>query len=252
MTRTNELTVTTTRVHTARHLVRGLVVSAAAVGVLAGCTQGVGATATLPTTGARTPTTTSAEAPRPSTTTSSVAPTSSPATPAPAPEVGKALAAAIDDLSAKKRNLVRLDPARKQLLAGNEALRQARLAITAMRGDVYGTTRNCSAAWVQNGIVRTKAGVANGSANAVVTVVGSRRAQLAVLAQAATTVERQVAAQHSTLASLPNVKAAVEAARSTVVTEGSATNKINEAAMSLRANATQVSASGSQIMAKTC
>lgn len=251
MTRTNELTVTTTRVLAARHLVRGLVVSAAAVGVLAGCTQGVGATATLPTTGARTPTTTSAESARPSTTTSSVAPTSSPAT-APAPEVGKALAAALDDLSAKKRSLVRLDAARKQLVAGNEALRQARNAITAMRGDVYGTTRNCSAAWVQNGIVRTKAGVVNGSANAVMTVVGSRRAQLAVLAQAATNVERQVAAQHSTLASLPNVKAAVLAARSTVVTEVSATNKISEAAMSLRANATQVSASGSQIMAKTC
>ncbi|GAA1964596.1 hypothetical protein GCM10009817_00430 [Terrabacter lapilli] len=243
--------MTTTRVHTARHIVRDLVVSAAAVGVLAGCTQGVGATATLPTTSARTPTTTSAEAPSPSTTTPS-APTSSPATPAPAPEVGKALAAAIDDLSAKKRNLVRLDAARKQLVTGNEALRQARIAVTAMRSDVYGTTRNCSAAWVQNGIIRTKAGVANGSANAVMTVVGSRRAQLAVLAQTATTVERQVAAQHSTLASLPNVKAAVEAARSTVVTEGSATTKINEAAMSLRSNATQVSASGSQIMAKTC
>ncbi|HET9632246.1 MAG TPA: hypothetical protein VFP73_07600 [Terrabacter sp.] len=247
MTRTNELTVTTTRVHTARRLVRDLVVSAVAVGVLAGCTQDVGATATLPTTGPRTPTTTSAETPRPSTTAPSAAPAS-----APAPEVGKALAAALDDLSARKRNLIRLDAARKQLVTGNEALRQARNAITAMRGDVYGTTRNCSAASVQNGIVRTKAGVVNGIANAVTTVVGSRRAQLAVLAQAATTVERQVAAQHSTLASLPNVKAAVDAARSTVVTEGSATNKLNEAAISLRANAAQVSASGSQIMAKTC
>jgi hypothetical protein len=162
------------------------------------------------------------------------------------------LAAAINDLSSKRRNVVSLDSARKQLQAGNDALGQARTAITAMRAAVYGSSRNCSAASAQNGVVRARTGVAVNSANVVISALVSRRAQLAALAQAATTVERQATAQGSTITSMPDIRAAVALARSTVTAESLATDKVTQAAAALRTNAGQVSASGSQILAKTC
>ena len=255
MTRTRELTVTETRAHAARHgtgRLGRLVLSGVTVWALAACTQGAGAVTPASTPPVTSPTSASTAPASPTTTTPSKAPTSRIATAAPAPEVGKALAAAIDDLSTKKRNLVRLDAARKQLQVGNDALRQARTSVTSIRSAVYGTTRNCAAGWTQNGIVRSRSSAAVGNANAVMRAVSSRRAQLTVLAAAATNVERQVAAQRSTLTSMPNVRAAVLAARSTVATESSATNKVNESAVALRNNATQVSAGAAQIMAKTC
>ena len=162
------------------------------------------------------------------------------------------MAAAINNLSSKKRNVVSLDGARKELQAGNVALGQSRATIVAIRTAVYGSPRNCAAALAQNGIGRAKASVAVNSANGVANALVYRRGQLAALAQAATAVERAVTAQRSTLASLPNVQAAVASARSTVSTESAATDKINQAAVSLRSNAAQVSASASQILRKTC
>ncbi|GAA2020840.1 hypothetical protein GCM10009740_06620 [Terrabacter terrae] len=247
--------MTETRARADRHGTGGLgrlVLSGVAVCALAACTQGAGAVTPASTPPVTSPTSASAAPASSTTTTPSKTPTSRVATGAPAPEVGKALAAAIDDLSTKKRNLVRLDAARKQLQVGNDALRQARTSVTSIRSAVYGTTRNCTAGWAQNSIVRSRSSAAVGNANAVMKAVSSRRGQLAVLAAAATNVERQVAAQRSTLTSMPNVRAAVFAARSTVAAESSATNKVNESAVALRNNAIQVSAGAAQIMAKTC
>ena len=251
MTRTQELTASATGGHGARQVAQGLVVLGVAVCALAGCTSSQGLAAPVSTAAVTTPQATSTTAPLPSMTTSSNKPSSSAPT-APRPAVGTALAAAINDLSSKKRNVVSLDGARKQLQVGNDALGQARVSITAIRTAVYGSTRNCTAALAQNGIVRGKTGVAVNSANAVTNALVSRRAQLAGLAQAATAVERAVTAQGSTLASMPDVRAAVALARSTITTESAATNKLNEAAVSLRTNAVQVSGNGSQILAKTC
>lgn len=252
MTRTQELTASATGGQSARQAAHGLVVLGAAVCALAGCTSSQGVAAPVSTAAVTRTESTSTTAPLPSVTMSSNKPSSSVTAPAPGPAVGAALAAAIDDLSSKKRNVVSLDGARKQLQAGNVALGQARATITAIRTAVYGSPRNCPAALAQNGIGRTKAGVAVNSANAVINALVSRRAQLAALAQAATTVERAVTAQRSTLASMPNVQAAVASARSTIAAETAATDKATQSAVSLRDNAIQVSANGAQILSKTC
>ena len=251
MKRSPKLTASATGGQGARHVAQGLVVAGVAVCALAGCTSGQGVAAPVPTSTVTSSGVTSTSAPPASVTTSST-PRASVTTPAPGPAVGPALAAAINDLSSKRRNVVSLDGARKQLQAGNDALGQARTAITAMRGAVYGSSRNCPAASAQNGIVRARTGVAVNSANVVINALVSRRAQLAALAQAATTVERQVTAQGSTIASMPDVRAAVALARSTVTAESAATDKVTQAAAALRTNAGQVSAGGSQILAKTC
>jgi hypothetical protein len=248
MKRMKELNASDTGAQGVRRVAQGLVVVGVAVCALAGCTSSEGVAAPL----SRTPLTSSTTAPTPTVTTSGE-PTSSPVTTSAAgPAVGPALAAAINDLSNKKRNVVSLDGARKQLQAGNVALGQARASITTIRTAVYGSTRNCATALAQNGIVRAKTSVAVNAANAVSSALVSRRAQLAALAQAATTVERQVTAQGSTIASMPDVRAAVALARSTITTESAATDQVNQSAVSLRTNAAQVSASGSQILAKTC
>ena len=252
MTRTQELTASATGGHGVRQVAQSLVVLGVAVCALAGCTSSQGVAAPVSTAAVTRSESTSTTAALPSVTTSSSKPSSSVTTPAPGPAVGTALAAAINDLSSKKRNVASLDAARKQLQAGNDALGQARTAVTAIRSAVYGSSRNCTAASAQNGIVRARTGVAVGSANVVINGLVSRRAQLAALAQAATTVERQVAAQRSTLAALPDVRAAVALARSTVTAESAATDKVTQAAAALRTNAAQVSASGSQILSKTC
>jgi len=249
MKRTQKLTASATGGQGARHVALGLLVAGTAVCALAGCTSSQGVAAPVSRAASMS---TSTSAPLPSVTTSSIKPSSSVPAPAPGPAVGTALAAAINDLSSKKRNVVSLDGARKQLQAGNVALGQARATITAIRTAVYGSPRNCPAALAQNGIGRAKASVAVNSANSVINALVSRRAQLAALAQAATTVERQVAAQGSTLAALPDVRAAVALARTTVAAESAATDKVTESAASLRTNAAQVSASGAQILAKTC
>lgn len=245
MTRTTTSVQTAARGHSARSVSRGLTVLGVAVCALAGCTSSQDAAGSLPAATATTP----AATPRPSVTTSSTKPVS---TTVSAPAVGKPLAAAIDDLSSKSRNLLRLDDARKQLKTGNDALKQARTSITTLREAVYGSTRNCTAARVQNSTAREKALYATNKANGVIASVISRRGELVELAQAATAVERQVAAQGSTLAAMPNVKAAVASSRTAIIEETSATNKVNEAAASLRSNALQVSANGSQILGKTC
>ena len=252
MKRTHTLTASATGGQGVRQVAQGLVVLGATVCTLAGCTSSQGVAAPIPSAAVTRSASPSTTAPLPSMTTSTSKPSSSVTTPAPGPAVGTALAAAINDLSNKKRNVVSLDGSRKQLQVGNDALGQARTAVTAIRSAVYGSSRNCPAASAQNGIVRARTGVAVDSANVVINGLVSRRAQLAALAQAASTVERQVAAQGSTIAALPDVRAAVGLARSTVTAESAATDKVTQAAAALRANAAQVSASGSQILAKTC
>lgn len=252
MTRTQELTASATGGKSARQVAQGLVVLGVAVCTLAGCTSSQGVAAPLPTAAVTNTESTSPTAALPSVTAPSSKPSSSLATPSPGPAVGTALAAAINDLSSKKRNVASLDGARKQLQAGNVALGQARATITAIRTAVYGSPRNCSAALAQNAIGRARASVAVNSANAASSALVTRRAQLAALAQAATAVERAVTAQRSTLASMPNVQAAVASARSTIAAESAATDKTSQSAVSLRDNAIQVGASGSQILAKTC
>lgn len=251
MNRTIEVIKNVTRILEPRRLARGLTILGVAVFALSGCTSNPDDTL-APTAAATTPAAVSTNTPGPSVATSSAKPAPPAKTTASGPTVGKALAAAIDDLSYRKRNLLRLDEARKQLQVGNDALKQARTSITAIRGAVYGSSRNCTAARTQNNVVRTKAGVAASEANAVIATVISRRGELVGLSQVTTAVERQVTAQGSTLTSMPNVKAAVSSARTTIITETSATNKVNEAAASLRSNAFQVGANGSQILAKTC
>ena len=171
---------------------------------------------------------------------------------APGPAVGTALAAAINDLSSKKRNVVSLDGARKQLQVGNDALGTGPSHDHGHSHRRVRQPRNCPAALAQNGIGRTKAGVAVNSANAVINALVSRRAQLAALAQAATTVERAVTAQGSTLASMPNVRPPWPWLDPRSRPRPRPLTRLTQSAVSLRDNAIQVSANGSQILSKTC